>query len=239
MDAIDWGAGLRKPGILEVNGIPLVVGTPIQFTSGSYAAAIRKGETATVSFIDRVRGYFKVITDLGNQIRTFHADQAEEFRLFYAHDYSFKTFQTKFDLEVSRLTRISKGLPAPADSFLINPHLFETSVKPVYPTTHDYLRWEPNSPTPATIYSNPAIDHTNLNGQSFSPSPTTHVYKQTESQSLLNQQQQDYARKANEWANKIHAANQTTSTHVQQASYLQQVGHEASKTRVESREIGF
>ncbi len=236
---VDWAAGLQKPNVLEVNGIKLVAGTPIQFTSLTQGAAIYKGETGTVSLVDRARGTFSVIMDLGKRLKTFAAEAEDEFRLNYANDYSFKTFQTRMDLEVTRLKMIERGLPAPPDSLLVNPHLFQKSAKPAYETEHDFLRWKPSDPRPATIFSTPATDLTDMNGQSILPTSATYIYQQNESQQHQDEQQREYARKAAEWALKLQAINQTINTHTQQATYLQQVGHGASQTQVQSQTIGF
>ena len=238
-DEVGWGEELENPNLLEVKGIPLVEGTPIEFTSVAYGMGIHDGDTGRVSFVDRIRGSFSVVMDLGNRVKTFFALDKNKIRLNYAHDYSYKTFQTKMDLEITRLTMIERGLPAPPDSLFANPHLYHTSTKPDYKTTHDFLQWEPADPSPATIYSTPSTDITNLDGQSTLPSGSSYIYKQTESLEQQNKQQQEYAMQATEWANKMQAINQTVNTHTQQAAYLQQVGHANSQTKVQSQTIGF
>ena len=79
---------------------------------------------------------------------------------------------------------------------------------------------------------------TDLNGQSAVPSGTTYIYQQMKDQSQQNAQQQEYAQRASEWANKMQAAN-VACCHAQQASYLQQIGKEASQKQVVSQSIGF
>ncbi len=219
---------------LEVNGITLVEGTPLRFTACPYGSAVREGETAIVTSVDSSSRTFSAAMDLGNRPKTFAVDDGHEFSL----DYSYVAFQERMATDITRLKMEAKGMIAPQDTMLLNPQDFHTSASPDYDTTHDYLTWEPTAPRPATVFSTPASDMTDLNGQSAVPSGTTYIYQQMKDQSQQNAQQQEYAQRASEWANKMQAAN-VACCHAQQASYLQQIGKEASQKQVISQSIGF
>ncbi|MAT73433.1 MAG: hypothetical protein CMJ58_28450 [Planctomycetaceae bacterium] len=110
---------------------------------------------------------------------------------------------------------------------LVNPQNFEKTQRPDAQGAPDYFRQHPYQCDSPTIFNNPCQAQSDLIGLSQIKYTTTTVYQQTDH----NYQQQAA------WHHQVQQANQSTHWSVQQAQYLNQIGHSNTQSQYESRQF--